>query len=167
MHERQRQADDDARDRLVFRLGGDAHDGEHEGEGEHDLRQKADDKARVAVGFGDDRLHGVAAQVRERAEQKADDGGPCQGADHLPGDIAEKVFQAQLFIDEHGLTDRGVDVAAGNVADRIRHRHDGKPEGEGGGDQAVAAFAAGGHGDAAAEHDQHHGADTFRQIFFE
>ena len=65
--------------------------------------------------------------------------------------------------------DGRVDVAAGHVADAVGHADDDQTEGEGGQDVAAAGrcVTADKHGGAAAQNDEHGGADAFRKVLFD
>ena len=107
-------------------------------------------------------------------------GNPTVNIDQIPGafaaqidrdgdDVADKVSHAHAARDEHAERYRGVDVAARDVADAVRHADDDKTERESGQNVAAAVrrVAADEHRGAAAEYHENHGADKFGDELFD
>ena len=165
----QRQADDEAAEGAVLGLlRGHAEDAEHEDEGQHDLDQQAREGAAVhaaeAVGAEAAGHVGHAAELEDQGQQ----GGADQRAEALGEHIADEVLALHAAGEQHAEGDRGVDVAAGDVADAVGRGDDRQAEGQRREDVAAARrrIAADEHRGAAAEHDQCAGSDEFSQIFF-
>ena len=160
MNQRERTADDQTGDPAVFRLAGDAEDREHKHAGEEN--------------FDDQRLHGAAivqpvgAETVGRADQPAQDGGSGGRAQKLRDDIAHEIRNAHAAVQQDAQGDGGVDVAAGDVADGIRHGDNHQTERQRRHQIGSVRFgcAARHGGDAAGEQDQNEGADKFGGILF-
>ena len=93
--------------------------------------------------------------------------GPSVRAGLTEDDIARKFFARHLLVEEHRKAHGGVDMAARDVADGVRHRHDDETERERRCNDAVVAFAPRCDCDAAAEDDKDHGADKFGDTFLD
>ena len=148
-------------DCAVFGLGGDAQDGEHEHEGEDDFNEER--KPDIAF------VKAVLTESFVAAQKRPEHGGACGCACELGNDVADKIAERDLAAYKHRKADRGVDMAARNVADGIRHRDDDETERQGREKIAgkVAERALAHHGRAACEQHEHEGAYEFRQILFE
>ena len=154
----ERQTDHDA---AVFNLARYAENRNDEDEGQHDFDQERSDDFAV--------IQSVGAKTAVRTEQTSE-GERAEGcAGKLGNDIAEEISHAHFAADQHGDGDRRVDMAAGDVADGIRHGNDDQTEG--GGRQEIGGVGFRGAAErgsgAAGDEDQHKRADAFRNILFQ
>ena len=141
--------------RVAFR-GGDIEDDEAEEEGEEKLRghdrpacsgNPAGDLGRAVA---DDDLSGKEAAHHEGGEG---------AADHLGDNIGADIGGLAAAANEDRQRDRGVDVAAGNVAAHVDENHEDDPDGEGG--EATRGSQDGGESNG---EDQEKGGNGFDEI---
>ena len=164
MHERKAQTDDDAGEVGIFLLARCAENGKHEHEGQNRLDDEGDLET-GSVGRTVDVVCAETVGVAEDEQQR-----PCAGysTDKLRSNVAAKVLNAHAAGEQHAQGDGGVYVAAGHVADGVRHGDDDETEGERRCDVArIGEKATGDGGDAAGEEYQHTGADELGDVLFD
>ena len=157
---RERQADRERAERdvdLVARVG-DGEDDPHEDGGHQQLEQQGGppgeagalvaEEVLAHVALGDEALEAVA----EAEEHGAGEQGAEQLRGHVDADLAPRQAPAQDGAERHGR----VEVTAGDATHGVGHHQHGETEGQGRGDEVAAAV----DGSAAAEEDEHEGAQN-------
>ena len=162
VHQRQGEADDQTGELLILLLGGHAQDDQNEYEGQDALDdQRLDDAVVVQT---------IRAEACVKADQCAQYSRSRGSAGKLRDDVEEELGYGHAAGQQNADRDRRVDVAAGYVADGVRHRDDHQTERQRREDvravrlSAVAAYYRSG---TAREQYQHEGADEFRTEFFD
>lgn len=161
MDQRQRQADDQSDDEFVVGLGSDPEDRIDEDEGQDDFDEEPQQEIQGEGGSREVR-DAVRPEGGIGTEEDHQDEASKEGSQHLGEDVESEILEGELFGQIHGEGHRRIDVASGDVADGVGHRHDGKPEGQRGGHEIDAAF----DGDPATEGDEDEGSDEFGEIRF-
>ena len=163
--------DEGETDRQAGRLAGaqlrirGAEDDEHEDEGGDELdEQRSADASRVGYAVGAE----AAGQVRSRNDlgEEQQDGAGDDTADQLAAPVAAGVLPAHAAGERDGEGDGRVDVAAGDVSDRVRHGDDGQTESDGGAHDTGRLAAPEEHSVAAAQEHQNEGSDAFSKVLF-
>ncbi len=161
MHERERKTDDYAGCGTVFGFGRDAENGEHEYEGEYDFNEQG--KPDVAF------IKTVLTESGIASEQSPEHRGARRCAGELRKNVTDEIRKRDLAANEHRKAYSRIDVAARNVADRIRHGYDNETESESREQIAreIVKRALRYDRRAAGEQHEHERADEFGEIFFE
>ncbi len=159
--EREREAYYYARDRAVFFFGCDAKNGKHEDKGQDDFNKQR----KPDVVF----VKSVLAECLIAAQKAPKHGCARDSARELRNDVADEITERKSAVYKHGKTNRGVDMAAGNVPYGIRHSNDDETERKSGKHISgiVADRATCHHSRAASEQHEHERADEFGKILFE
>ena len=96
---------------------------------------------------------------------------PCAGnrAEDLRNHVTDKIINAAFLVDQHGKGYCRINMAAGNIADGIRHCNNHKAEGHGSGKIGGNIVCGAVYRDrrAASENDKHARADKLSDIRFE
>ena len=127
-------------------------------------RNDAAVNARETVGAKAACLVGHAAEAEDRRQNAR----TRKRAEALGDDVGDEINSAHAAREQYAERYRGVDVAARDIADAVSHADDYKTESESGQNVAAAVFgvAADEHRRAAAENNEHHGADELSDVLF-
>ena len=160
VYQRQGQTDDQTRELLILLLRGNAQDDQDEDEGQDALDDQGGQDLSVEQAVG--------AEALVKADQRAEDRRARGSARELSDDVQEEVLDAHAARQQYADGDSRVDVAAGDVADGVRHRDDDQTERQSGQHVCrVRLIGAAQYGrGAAGEEYQHEGADELSDEFF-
>ena len=131
-------------------VGGDGHDHEHQEEAEHEFPEE-----RLGLRAGGE----CGADVGDVAERAAQDRRGGERAEELGGPVAERARPGEVPAEREGEGDRRVEVGAGDVPDRVDHRHDHEAEGDRDADVAELVCLGVDHDRAATGEDERERAD--------
>ena len=120
MNQCQSSTDDKTGNPTILSLGGGSKYSEDKDKGQYDFYQK-----RLADAFLEQAVGSKAHLLTDQGNQ---DAGTSQRAQDLCNDIAHKINGRHATVDQHTQGYCRIDMAAGDVADRISHRHDHQSE---------------------------------------
>ena len=123
---------------------------------QHDLEQQRGPPREAGALVAEEVLRHVAlgAEALEAVVEAEQHGAGEQAAEELGGHVDADLVPRQTAAEHRAERDGRVEVAARDAADGVGHDDDGEAEGQPGGDVVTAAA----HGRAAAEEDEHEGA---------